>query len=69
MRSFCLNFVTHGPMGTERFAFDPDIDEFGDYNHMAIQTLNSLDDSSQQMTLFLPLGPINMFSNQQTCFQ
>ena len=37
---------------TERFAFDPNFDEFGDYTHRAIQTLNILDDSSQQMTPF-----------------
>ena len=35
---------------TERFAFDPNFNEFGDYSHRAIQTLNILDDSSQQVT-------------------
>ena len=39
-----------GPI--ERFAFDPNFDEFGDFTHMAIKTLNILDDSSQQMTPF-----------------
>ena len=37
---------------TERFAFDPNFDEFGDYTQRAIQTLNILDDSSQHMTPF-----------------
>ena len=41
---------SNGP--TERFAFDHNFDEFGDYTHRAIQTLNILDDSSQQMTPF-----------------
>ena len=36
----------------ERFAFDPNFNEFGDYTHRAIQTLNILDDSSQPMTPF-----------------
>ena len=31
---------------TERYGFDPNFDEFGDYTHRAIQTLNILDDSS-----------------------
>ena len=44
----------------ERFAFDPNFDEFGDYTHRAIQTLNILDHSSQPMTTFQPSGPINM---------
>ena len=44
----------------ERFAFDPNFDEFGDYTHMAIQTLNILDDSSQPITLFQPSGTTNM---------
>ena len=35
---------------TERFAFDPHFDEFTNYNHRVIQTLNILDDSSQPMT-------------------
>ena len=30
----------------ERFAFDPNFDEFGDYTQRAIQTLSLLDDSS-----------------------
>ena len=37
---------------TERFAFDPNFEEFEDYTHRAIQTLNILDESSQQMTPF-----------------
>ena len=41
---------------SERFAFDPNSDEFGDYTHRAIQTLNILDHSSQPMTPFQPLG-------------
>ena len=41
---------------TERFAFDPNFDEFEDYTHRAIQTLNILDDSSQQMTSFPTIG-------------
>ena len=36
----------------ERFAFDPNFDEFGDFTHRAIQTLNILDDSSQPLTPF-----------------
>ena len=34
----------------ERFAFDPNFDEFGDYTQRAIQTLSILDDSSSTMT-------------------
>ena len=36
----------------ERLTFDPNFDEFGDYTHMAIQTLNILDDSSLPLTPF-----------------
>ena len=43
----------HGPMTPMRnFVFDPNFDEFGDYTHRAIQTLNILDDSSQPLTPF-----------------
>ena len=42
---------------TERFAFDPNFDEFEDYTHRAIQTLNIMDDSSQQITSFLTIMP------------
>ena len=35
----------------ERFAFDPNVDEFGDYCHRAIKTRNVLDDSSHPSTL------------------
>ena len=41
---------------TERYAFDPNFDEFGDYTHRAIQTLNILDYSYQQLIPF----PTNM---------
>ena len=34
----------------ERFAFDPHFDEFGDCTQRAIQTLNTLDDSSMPLT-------------------
>ena len=34
----------------ERFALDPNFDEFGDYTQRTIQTLSILDDSSQHMT-------------------
>ena len=34
----------------ERFAFDPNFDEFGDYTQRAIQTLTILDDSSSTLT-------------------
>ena len=34
----------------ERFAFDPDFDEFGDYTQRAIQTLSILDDSTSTST-------------------
>ena len=34
----------------ERFAFDPNFDEFGDYTQRAIQTLSTLDDSSIPLT-------------------
>ena len=34
----------------ERFAFDPNFDEFGDYAQRAIQTLSILDDSSSRIT-------------------
>ena len=36
----------------ERFAFDPNFHELGDYTHGLIQTLNILDDSSQPMAPF-----------------
>ena len=35
----------------ERYAFDPNFDEFGDYTQRAIQTLSILDDSSSTLTL------------------
>ena len=34
----------------ERFAIDPNFDEFGDYTQRAIQTLSILDDSSSPLT-------------------
>ena len=34
----------------ERFAFDPNFDEFGDYTQRTIQTLSILDDSSSPLT-------------------
>ena len=34
----------------ERFAFDPNFDVIGDYNHEAIQSLSILDDSSSTLT-------------------
>ena len=34
----------------ERFAFDPNFDEFGDYTQRAIETLSILDDSSIPLT-------------------
>ena len=34
----------------ERYAFDPNFDEFGDYTRRAIQTLSILDDSSSTLT-------------------
>ena len=34
----------------ERFAFDPNFDECGDYTQMAIQTLSIMDDSSIPLT-------------------
>ena len=34
----------------ERFAFDPNFDEFGNYTKSAIQTLSILDDSSSTLT-------------------
>ena len=45
----------------ERFAFDPNFDEFGDYTQRAIQTLSILDDSSSTLTPVLPSWPTNMF--------
>ena len=45
--------TTHLVMGSlldERFAFDPNFDEFGDYTQRAIQTLSILDDSSSTLT-------------------
>ena len=36
----------------ERFALGPNLDEFGDYTHRAIQTLTFLDDSSHPLTPF-----------------
>ena len=34
----------------ERFSFDPNFDEFGDYTQRAVQTLSILDDSSSTLT-------------------
>ena len=34
----------------ERYAFDPNFDEFGDYTQRAIQTLSILDDSSSTLS-------------------
>ena len=34
----------------ERFAFDPNFDEFGDYTQRTIQTPSILDDSSSTLT-------------------
>ena len=34
----------------ERFVFDPNFDEFGDYTQRAIQTLSILDDKSSTLT-------------------
>ena len=39
---------SNGP--DERYAFDPNFDEFGDYTQRAIQTLSILDDSSSTLT-------------------
>ena len=44
---------SHDP--TELFMFDPNFDEFGDYIHRAIQTLNIMDDSSSPMTPLLTI--------------
>ena len=49
----------------ERFAFDPNFDECGDYTQNAIQTLSILDDSSSTLTPWptsMNLGPTNMMS-------
>ena len=43
----------------EKFAFDPNFDEFGDYTQRAIQTLSFLDDSS------IPLTPSQMLRAKQ----
>ena len=34
----------------ERFPFDPNFDEYGDYTKRAIETFNILDDSMQHLT-------------------
>ena len=53
----------------ERFAFDPNFDEVGDYTQKAIQTLSILDDSTSTLTPGSTLmtnqhflGPTNMMS-------
>ena len=53
----------------ERFVFDPNFDEFGDYTERGIQTLSILDDSSSTLTPCSThmanqhvLGPTNMMS-------
>ena len=46
---------------TERFAFDPNFDEFGDYTHTAIQTLNILMICPNQLPLFQSSELIHMF--------
>ena len=71
MGSFCLG--VHPPIWlkgsptwfndpNERFAFDPNFDEFGDFTHRAIPNSQYLDDSSQPLTPFQPSGPINILS-------
>ena len=59
MNGILLSWTTH-PSGDgeppwsndpdERYAFDPNFDEFGDYAQRAIQTLSILDDSSSTLT-------------------
>ena len=54
---------THRPWSNdpdERFAFDPNFDEFGGYTQRTIQTLSILDDSSIPLTLLKPSGPTKM---------
>ena len=50
----------------ERFAFDPNFDEFGDYIQRAIKALSILDDSTSTLTpcstTNMFLGPTNMIS-------
>ena len=43
----------------ERFAFDPNFNEFGDCTHSAIQTLNILDDSSRLLTPWFTIRAIH----------
>ena len=60
MNGILLSFYYTHPSGdgeppwsndsNERFAFDPNFDEFGDYTQRAIQTLSILDDSSSTLT-------------------
>ena len=48
-----LDYTHQPPLSNdpaERFAFDPNFDEFGDYTQRAIQTLSILDDSSIPLT-------------------
>ena len=47
----------------ERYAFDPNFDEFGEYTQRAIQTLSILDDSSSTLT------PCPAFMANQHAFQ
>ena len=55
----------------ERSAFDPHIDEFGDYTHRAIQTLNILNDASQPLSPFPTIRAKHhvIRSNQHVCQQ
>ena len=50
----------------ERYAFDPNFDEFGDYTQRAIQTLSFLDDSSSTFVEFWGLPPLILFFNTST---
>ena len=56
----------------ERYAFDPNFDEFGDYTQWVIQTLSILDDSSSTLTpcsTYIAnqhdLGPTSMLLNMR----
>ena len=56
----------------DRYAFDPNFDEFGDYTQRAIQTLSILDDSSSTLTpcsTYIAnqhdLGPTSMLLNMR----
>ena len=63
MNGILLSWSIPTHLGDERFAFDPNFDEFGDYTKRAIQTLTISDDSSSTLIVEEPLLMIGLTSS------